>query len=191
MKRKLIAFIVASVAISLVIVGGFLMNNLILGFSGATEAPEEKKIMMRGEGYIIFENGTKVHWGPFEIPCHVEEITERGWVVVPDYPVPSYNSNTTKDSTDSNPVITIMWRWIWTDLEPRTWIYLQAYYGYTFSTIPILATAELYSWADYGHVEDKYNPHTTPGIYRDYFWYRTQSGDLGYAGVDFYATGEE
>ena len=84
-KSFILLATIASVAI--LVLSGFLLSRVTLGFSSTKI--QEDKMMMTAETIYIFENGTRVHMGPFEIPCHVEEITERGWVVVPDYPVPS------------------------------------------------------------------------------------------------------
>lgn len=179
-KSFILLATIASVAI--LVLSGFLLSRVTLGFSSTKI--QEDKMMMTAETIYIFENGTRVHMGPFEIPCHVEEITERGWVVVPDYPVPSLSLEQSKTFDPQ-----IVGRRTWTGQPPRTWINLQANFGYTFSAIPYVQIGAFYAYSDYGHIEDRDNPQAAIGIYTSYFWYRVQPSDQGYAGVDFIATG--
>lgn len=95
---KSVAFIGVIVGVLTIVLYGFLLSHAILGFSVA-ESPEDKKMMiMRAETIYIFENGTRIHMGPFEIPCHIDGATEGGLVVVPDYPIPSLSAEQLKDS---------------------------------------------------------------------------------------------
>jgi hypothetical protein len=80
--------VAALASVVTIVLSGFLVSHATFG-SFTTNTQEDKKMIMTMETLYIFENGTRVHMGPFEIPCHAEEITERGWVVVPDYSVPS------------------------------------------------------------------------------------------------------
>lgn len=85
--KRAIILLTTIASVAFLVLSGFLPSRATLGFSSTKT--QEDKMMVTAETIYIFENGTSVRMGPFEIPCHVEEKTERGWVVVPDYPVPS------------------------------------------------------------------------------------------------------
>jgi len=86
--RRFVFLATTALTLTVLMSGYFVASSAIPQSFVETETQEEEKMMVTSEMWIIFSNGTRIHRGPYSIPCHVEEVTERGLVVVPDYSLP-------------------------------------------------------------------------------------------------------